>query len=69
MSLLWIAAARADAIMPGPAICPPGFAHTIRDHAEVCAFDPMTVLIEGGVLVLVIGVVVVIAAVAGRKKG
>ena len=51
----------ADAIGPGPAVCPPGFHRTIENHQEVCAFDPLTMALEGGVLLVVIGVVVGIA--------
>ena len=65
--LLLVRTAWADAIMPGPAICPPGMSHTIRDHAEVCAFDPMTAVVQGGVLLGL--TVVVLLVVAATRKG
>lgn len=55
---LLVSTAWADAIAPGPPVCPPGFSRVIEHHQEVCAFDPLTALIEGGVLVVVIGLVV-----------
>jgi len=56
-----IRSAWADAIAPGPPLCPPGFHRTISGHAEVCEFDAMTAALEGGVLIVVIGVIVGIA--------
>lgn len=55
---LLLPAAWADAIQPGPMVCPPGFGRVVRDHAEVCAFDPLTLALEGGGL-LVLGAIVV----------
>lgn len=56
--LLLVNTAWADAIMPGPMVCPPAMTHVIKNHAEVCAFDPMTAVIQGTV-VCVLGAAVI----------
>jgi len=55
--IVLVSNAWADAIAPGPPLCPPGFGRAIEGHAEVCAFDPMIAALHGAILGVVLLVV------------
>lgn len=67
MLLLLLSDAFADAIAPGPPICPPGFERAIQHHAEICAFDPLTAAIEGGVLLVLAGIAIGVALMVKKR--